>query len=173
MNRILVVVDYQNDFVNGSLGFDGAQDIENNIVSLIKDFKKNGDMIYFTKDTHLPNYLQTVEGKYLPITHCVKGTKGWDFTYFVQKEVEYYPVIEKETFGSLLLGNMLSGLYPSEIHLCGLVSDICVFTNAIIVKSACPNAEIYIHKNATSSNNLDMQEKAFELAEHLHIHVVD
>lgn len=172
MNRALVVVDYQNDFVSGSLGFEDAKRIETRIVELIDEFKKNMDFIFYTKDTHQANYLDTVEGKKLPIEHCIKGTWGHELTPNVNNRVGYDPVIEKETFPSLQLGNMLKGLPLTEIHLVGLVSDICVISNAIIAKAACPNAEIYIHKDATDSANKEMQDIAFKLANNLHINVI-
>ena len=172
MNKVLVVVDYQNDFVSGALGFDGADSIEENILSLIKEFRENMDQVIFTKDTHYPNYLETVEGKKLPVEHCLKGSWGHELTDNVKKEVKYSQVIEKESFPSLQLANVLHGLNPKEIHLCGLVSDICVISNAVIAKAACPNAEIYIHKDASESYDHDMQEKAYQVAEHLHINVI-
>ena len=89
------------------------------------------------------------------------------------KEIKYSEVIEKPTFPSLELGNKLSRLNPNEIHLCGLVSDICVFANAIIAKAACPNVEIYIHRNASESYDHAMQEKTYEVATHLHINIID
>ncbi len=173
MNRVLIVVDYQNDFVDGALGFEGADAIEENILDLIQDFKNHGDMIMFTKDTHEPNYMETVEGKHLPVIHCVKGTPGHDLRKRVDAVKEYYPIFEKPTFPSLKLGNALVGLPLSEIHLCGLVSDICVFSNAIMAKAACPNAEIYIHRNASASYDPDMEQKTYEVAEHLHINIID
>lgn len=172
MSKVLVVVDYQNDFVNGSLGFDGAQTIEKRIIALINEFKNNHDSIIFTKDTHEEDYLQTVEGGKLPVPHCIRGTWGWELTDNVKNETASYPVIEKYTFPSLELGNMLSEMKPSEIHLVGLVSDICVLSNAVIAKAACPNAQIYIYKDATDSSNKDMQNKAFEIANNLHINVI-
>ena len=173
MNRVLVVVDYQKDFVNGALGFEGAETIEDAILDLIQEFKNSGDMIMFTKDTHFENYMDTVEGHHLPAPHCIKGTDGHRLTPKVEGASEYYPVFEKNTFPSLTLGNALAGMNPREVHLCGLVSDICVFSNAIMAKAACPNAEIYIHRNASESYDHEMQEKTYEVAEHLHINIVD
>ncbi len=175
MKKLLVVVDYQNDFVNGSLGFENADVIEPNIIALIEKFEKNHDFICFTKDTHSNDYLQTEEGKKLPITHCVKGTYGWEFTDKVKAKTSYYPVFEKTTFPSLDLANFIRGnsLMIDEIYLCGLVSDICVFTNAIMAKSAArKDCKIFVVKEATSSNNLAVQEKCFEMLEHLHIEVI-
>ncbi len=173
MNRVLVVVDYQKDFIDGSLGFSGAEDIEEKILNLIEEFKSEGDMVLFLKDTHHEDYMDTVEGKNLPVPHCIKGTPGWEYPPALEAKVGYLPPIEKETFGSLTLGNILKGLNPSEVHLCGLVSDICVFTNAVIAKSAVPNAEIFIRADASDSNDKDMEEKTYDVAKHLHIQIID
>ena len=173
MKRVLIVVDYQNDFVSGSLGFLGAEKLEAKIISFVKEFEESNDIVVFTMDTHDSGYLDTVEGKRLPISHCIKGSDGWKITNELSKYVGNHKIICKPTFPSLELGNYLSLIDASEIHLVGLVSDICVISNAIIAKAACPNANIYIHKNLTSSSNLKMQKKSFELAENLHINVVD
>ena len=172
MSKVLIVVDYQIDFVNGALGFPGAENIESEIISLVKEFKENGETVIFTKDTHFAEYLNTVEGKNLPVKHCIKGTEGHNLTPNLEKEVDNCRVFEKETFPSLELGNYLKELNPSEIYLCGLVSDICVFTNSIIAKAACPNAEIYLCSKASDSYDHDMQEKAYDVLRHLHIHVI-
>lgn len=171
--KALIVVDYQNDFVDGALGFSGADLIEDNIVKLIREFKKNNDCVIFTKDTHLDDYMETVEGHHLPVKHCVRGSEGHDIREKVKKEIGDSLVIEKLTFPSLELGNKLRELKPSEIHLCGLVSDICVFANAVIAKAACPNSEIYMHRLASDSYDHDMEKKTYEVATHLHINVVD
>ena len=172
MNRVLIVVDYQNDFVSGALGFKGAEKIEDRIIELIDEFRENFDQVIFTKDTHYMNYMDTVEGMKLPVPHCIKGTWGHELTDRVKNKVEYSPVIEKEAFPSLKLGNILQGMNPYEIHLVGLVSDICVLSNAIMAKAACPNAQIFIRKDACDSNDHDIQEKGYEIAEHLHINVI-
>ena len=172
MRKVLVVVDYQNDFVDGALGFEGAADIEDKIVELIQEFKANGDLVAFTKDTHDASYMNTVEGKNLPIPHCIKGTHGHELREAVDDEKEYLPVFEKATFPSLDLANFLRGTGADEVYLCGLVSDICVFRNAIMAKAALPNSEIYVIRDATDSNDRQMQEKSFEMLKHLHIKVI-
>lgn len=77
MKRLLIVVDYQNDFVNGSLGFDKAKDLEKRIVELIQEYQNNNDDVIYTMDTHQSNYLETYEGQFLPITHCIEDSEGW------------------------------------------------------------------------------------------------
>ena len=173
MQRLLVVVDYQNDFVDGALGFKGAEIVAPKIVELINDFRSNNDTVVFTFDTHDQDYLKTTEGKYLPAPHCLKGTKGWELHPSIKDLVKDSLVFEKPGFGSKELGHFIENHNFDEIYLCGLVSDICVFCNAIIAKaSASPYATIKIVRNATSSFDLDMQEKAFDVLKHLHIEII-
>lgn len=172
MKKALIVVDYQVDFVNGKLGFPGAELIEANIIKLVREFRANNDLVIFTKDTHFDSYMNTEEGKNLPVPHCIKGTVGHNLTPNLDKEVGDSLVIEKYTFPSLELGNVLSKYDLEEIHLCGLVSDICVFTNAIIAKASNPNAAIYIHRDASDSYDKDMEEMSYKVIEHLHVKVI-
>ena len=173
MSRLLVVVDYQNDFVDGALGFQGAEKIAPNIVKLINDFRNSGDEVVFTYDTHDADYLNTTEGKYLPAPHCLKGSKGWQLYPEVAPLLKDAKVFEKPGFGSKELGHYIEANNFDEIYLCGLVSDICVFSNAIIAKaSASPYAKIKVVRNATSSFDLEMQEKAFDVLKHLHIEII-
>ena len=173
MSRLLVVVDYQNDFVNGALGFAGAEKIAPNIVSLINEFRNNGDEVVLTYDTHDADYLNTTEGQYLPAPHCLKGSNGWQLYSEVAPLLKDARTFEKYTFGSKELGKYIEEKDFDEIYLCGLVSDICVFSNAIIAKSsASPYAKIKVVRNATSSFDLEMQEKAFDVLKHLHIEII-
>ncbi len=175
MKKLLVVVDYQKDFVDGKLGFDGAYDIEDEIIRLINDFRKNNDEVVFTMDTHQNDYMETIEGHYLPVPHCIENSEGWQLTKRLQPLLQDSLVFKKPGFPSIELGKYIDehkDLY-NEIHLCGLVSDICVFSNAIIAKaSANTKCRIIVHKNATSSFDLNVQQKSFDLLEHLHIEVI-
>lgn len=175
MKKLLVVVDYQNDFVDGALGFDGAEQIEDEIVKLIDQFERNNDFVVFTMDTHERDYLSTTEGKNLPAEHCIKGTDGWKITERLQDYAKKHPVFEKHTFGSLDLGNYIRGISTiiDEVYLVGLVSNICVISNAIIAKAALNKfSRVYVVKNATASFDEDMQQKGFDILENLHIKVI-
>lgn len=173
MDKVLIVVDYQNDFVDGSLGFPNAINIKSEIIRLINLFRKENQEVIFTKDTHYENYMETVEGENLPVLHCIKGSEGHEIVKEVNDLVEGSIVFEKESFPSLDLGNYLKNLNPKQIYLCGLVSDICVFSNAIIAKAACPNSEIFIIKNASDSYDKEMEAKAYDVIRHLHIKVIE
>ena len=173
MSRLLVVVDYQNDFVDGALGFKGAEKIEDEIVKLIIEFRLTFDEVVFTYDTHNDDYLNTVEGQNLPVPHCIKDTEGWKLRYPLGEWVGESPVFYKDGFGSKELGEYIAKNNFDEIYLCGLVSDICVFANAIIAKSfASPYTKIKVVRKATSSFDLEMQEKAFDVLKHLHIEII-
>lgn len=140
MKRLLVVVDMQNDFVTGSLGTKEAQAIVENVVKKVKAAKEAGTDIIFTRDTHGADYLQTQEGKKLPAEHCIKGTKGWE----IIDELTSYAVhvIDKPTFGSTELAHLAVENAYDEIELIGLCTDICVVSNALILKAFLPEAKV-------------------------------
>ena len=172
MKRLLVVVDFQNDFVCGSLGFEKAKELEKVILEKINEYKN--DDIIFTLDTHEDDYLNTIEGEHLPIKHCIKGTSGHEIYGKIKEISKNYPCIEKETFASKELLHFIENkpfIYES-IEICGLVSDICVISNAIIAKAASPKSKILVDKKATSSANLKMQEMVFKVMQNLHIEVI-
>ena len=139
--KILVVVDYQKDFVDGSLGFDGAQQLDDLIVQRIEQTLLEGGELVFTFDTHGADYLQTSEGRALPVPHCLRGSEGWQL---FGHTAGYLPrasrIFEKETFGSLELARYLADGGYDEVELCGLVSNICVVSNALLAKAALEEA---------------------------------
>lgn len=171
LKNLLVVVDFQNDFVNGSLGFKEAQTIEGEIIKKVQSYQRNGDDIIFTLDTHFDDYLETIEGKNLPIKHCIKGTYGHEIYGKLKEISKQFKKIEKYTFGSLELGNLIKDKNYKNIELVGLVSNICVFSNAIIAKSSSPNSNIFVDTIAVASPDTKMQEYAFKLLQNLHIKV--
>ena len=173
MQKLLIVVDYQNDFIDGALGFNDADKIAPRIVELIKEFRNNNDEVVFTYDTHDEQYMKTTEGAYLPVPHCLKGSEGWDLHPSIKDLVKDSKVFYKPGFGSIELGHYIESKNYDEIYLCGLVSDICVFSNAIVAKAAAsPYCKIKIVRDATSSFDLDMQEKAFDVLKHLHMEII-
>ena len=129
--KALVVVDYQVDFVDGALGFPGAEKLEQIILDKIANCRSTGGQVIFTLDTHGEEYLSTAEGRKLPVPHCIKGTPGHALYGRVAEAVKPDDiVIEKPSFGSLELADLLRRLAPEEVELCGLVTDICVISNA-------------------------------------------
>ena len=138
MKKLLIVVDMQKDFVDGALGSPEAVAIVPNVVEKIENFR--GDIIV-TYDTHEDNYMQTQEGKYLPVPHCIGGTPGWELDERVQAALDQktYTVIEKPTFGSTALMDLIKTVYDPaelEIELIGLCTDICVVSNALLLKAS-------------------------------------
>lgn len=137
MKKVLVVVDMQKDFVDGALGSKEAVAIVDKVVKKIENF--DGDIIV-TYDTHHENYMETQEGANLPVPHCIKGTEGWKLDASVQAAVDKrtYKAIEKPTFGSTELPEYIKATYnPAdiEIQLIGLCTDICVVSNALLMKA--------------------------------------
>ena len=136
--KTLIVVDMQNDFIDGALGTTEAQAIAGNVKAKIEEYSKTSGQVIFTRDTHGLNYLDTQEGRKLPIPHCIEGTDGWDIREGLV--VEDSIVIDKPTFGSYELIDTLKEIdeeTPLEsIELVGLCTDICVISNAMMVKAA-------------------------------------
>ncbi len=144
MQNILVVVDMQNDFIDGSLGTQEAVSILPAVKSKVNAFEGK---IYFTRDTHESNYLDTQEGRNLPVEHCIKGSKGWE----ISSELDISraeKIIDKPTFGSFTLAEVLSTENSKEridsITLIGLCTDICVISNAMLLKAAMPEVRIAV-----------------------------
>ena len=147
MKRILIVVDMQKDFVDGALGSREAAAIVPNVANKIRTF--DGDAIIVTFDTHYANYLETLEGKKLPVVHCVEGTPGHALDGEIQKALEGKEYIEvlKNTFGSFDVPRILKEKFPGEsldVEIVGLCTDICVVSNALILRAAYPNATIAV-----------------------------
>lgn len=144
MKKILIVVDMQNDFITGTLGSPQAQGIVLNVKKKIELYKENGDQIIFTRDTHYDDYLTTQEGQYLPVLHCIAGTKGHEIE--VGLHTEGCEIFDKTSFGSLILAKKLSKTKEEyeEIELCGLCSDICVVSNALILKAQFPEVKVTV-----------------------------
>ena len=174
MKKLLVVIDYQNDFVNGSLGFDGAEKLDGPIVQRIREYRAEGHDVAFTRDTHYQDYLETQEGKNLPVVHCIKGSHGWQIFGETAKEVrEGDEIIDKPTFGSMALGEYaIEGAYD-EIELVGLVSNICVMTNAAILKTALPEATVTVNAALTASHDAEMNRKALDVLEGIQVNVIN
>ena len=146
MKKFLVVVDMQKDFVDGSLGTNEAVAIVPNVVRKIKEF--DGD-IFVTYDTHFDNYMDTSEGKKLPVPHCIKGTDGWKLDAQVAEALKdkNYTEVEKITFGSVDLPDMIFKAAEDgdfSVELIGLCTDICVVSNTLILKANYPEKEITV-----------------------------
>ena len=135
--KILVVVDMQNDFVSGALGTAEAKDIVPCVVGRVVDGINQGETVLFTRDTHEENYLDTQEGKKLPVVHCVRGTAGWQLHPQVEAAgaEKTVGIIDKHTFGSVELCSFAAAGQYDAIELVGLCTDICVISNALCLKA--------------------------------------
>jgi len=155
--KYLIVVDMQVDFITGSLGSTLATAIVPNVVEKVKNF--DGKVI-FTRDTHFADYLQTQEGTKLPVPHCIKDTAGWQICDELLPYVE--TVVDKVTFGSVELPQLIKeyGEPIDEIQLCGLCTDICVISNAMILKAAFPEVKIAVDANCCAGVTVESHDTA-------------
>ena len=145
MRKLLLVIDMQKDFIDGALGTAEAQAIVDNVVREIGKYPA-GDVIA-TQDTHPDNYLQTQEGRKLPVVHCVKGTPGWELDGRISAALGAAEVIDKPTFGSRVLAERLAAMGSTEeldITLVGLCTDICVVSNALLIKAFLPETPVRV-----------------------------
>ena len=167
--NFLIVVDMQNDFISGSLGSPLAADIVVNVVDKVKNF--NGKVI-FTRDTHGADYMHTQEGAKLPIIHCIKDTPGWEICNELKPYVQ--TVVDKPTFGCVDLPRILSsyGEDVSRIELCGLCTDICVISNAMIVKAAFPEAKVTVDSSCCAGVTMESHQTALDAMKAVQIEIL-
>lgn len=176
MKKLLVVVDYQKDFVDGTLGFKKAETLEEGIYSKIKEYLNNGDAVVFTYDTHYKNYLETREGKKLPVEHCIEGSEGHEL---FGKIKEF-----KNTINTYHIYKTSFGIDPEEmvklreklgdvsfIEIVGVVTDICVISNVVTFQSAYVNANIEVDSSLCASFDDDMHDKALNVMKSLQVDI--
>ena len=140
--KILVVVDMQKDFIDGALGTAEAVAIVPKVIEKIKEYENSDSLVLYTKDTHFENYMQTREGRHLPVPHCIKGTEGHGIPDAILRGHDL--IIEKPTFGSTELVEYLEKVDFDEIELIGLCTDICVVSNALLIKARFPELEVSV-----------------------------
>ncbi len=169
--RLLLVIDYQVDFVVGSLGFPKAKTIENFIAKKIEEFVASNDDVIFTLDTHNSSYLETLEGINLPIKHCLKGTEGHQLYGKIKDLANGHLMLEKDTFGSKELGLYLLSHNYDEIYLVGLVSYICVLSNAIIAKTFNANARVIVYQEGVSGASEEDEKIALSALKNVQVEI--
>lgn len=174
MKKILVVVDMQKDFVDGALGTSEAVAIVDNVVNKIENF--DGDIIV-TYDTHFENYMETQEGKNLPVPHCIKGTDGWQLDAKVQAALanKAYRVIEKPTFGSTELPEYIKVNYSNtevEFELIGLCTDICVVSNALMLKANFIESKVSVDASCCAGVTVDSHNAALTTMKMCQVNVI-
>ena len=176
MNRYLFVIDYQNDFVDGALGFPGAELLDEKIAAKIRAYGEGN--VLFTRDTHFENYLDTREGRNLPIVHCVKGTPGWEVYGETNRALEEVKAkaIDKLVFGMDISDPATAAVLPEsadEIELVGLVSNICVISNAVVLQSKYPEATIIVDAACTDSFDKDLHNKVLDVLSGFQVKVIN
>lgn len=166
MKRSLVVVDMQNDFIDMALGTKEAVKIVPKVRKKIEEYIQNGGEVIYTRDTHDENYLQTPEGKKLPVEHCIKNTKGWEIAEGLYKEGT--KIIDKPNFGWPHLDKESF----EEVELVGLCTDICVVSNALIIKAMFPEAVVKVDKNCCAGVTPDSHDAALKTMEMCQIEII-
>ena len=177
--KILVVIDMQNDFIDGALGSPEAQAIVPAVAAKVRQYVESGDPIIYTADTHDADYLNTIEGKKLPIPHCIHGTHGWEINDEVYTEA---PIVMKDTFGSWELPHYVSniaGPFVEEIgklesiEVVGLCTDICVISNVMMLKAWFPNTKIVVDATCCAGVTPESHENALRVMKMCHIEVIN
>lgn len=167
---LLLVIDLQNDFVDGALGNKGNDKIVKPIENLVENF--DGEVI-FTRDTHDENYLESLEGSHLPVKHCIKNSKGWQ----IKIDTKNHKIIDKPSFGSYELVEYLKKLNEKEkienIYMVGICTDICVLSNAILIKNALLNTEVTVIEDLCKATNEKNHKIALEAMKSCQVNIVD
>ncbi len=162
--KVLVVIDMQNDFLEGALCNEEGIKIIPKVVDKINQYIKNGDTVIATRDTHLDNYLETQEGKRLPVPHCIKDTEGWEINSLVSEALGNSLKFDKDGFGSLELATYLAEEYGEEkdleIELIGVCTDICVISNAMLIKAALREARVVVDAACTAGVTIESHKNA-------------
>lgn len=182
MKKLLAVIDYQNDFVTGSLGFAQAQEIDTGIADLVQRYLAQGAPVLFTYDTHTDQYLQTREGRALPVPHCLDGTSGWRLygqTQLICRDTcatHQIHTIHKKSFAMSPADAMRLQADIGEIDhilIVGVVTNICVISNAVMLQASWPEAQITVDAALCRSFNPDLHEKALDVMDGLQIQVIN
>lgn len=172
--NFLIVIDMQNDFISGALGTKEAQEIVPAVKEKIAQCQSSQTVIFYTRDTHGTDYLHTQEGRKLPVSHCIKGTDGWEIAEGIYAEGT--AVIDKPSFGSLELPERIreslsNGEVAGKIELIGLCTDICVISNAMILKAAFPEASIVVDSSCCAGVSVESHQRALDAMEMCQIEV--
>lgn len=166
--KTLIVVDMQNDFIDGALGTEEAQSIVPNVKRKIEEYSARGDEIIFTRDTHSDGYLETNEGRHLPVIHCIEGTHGWQIANGLRANNRGYIYINKPTFG----WKYWNSHNFEEVELVGLCTDICVVSNALILKAMFPEINITVDASCCAGVTPETHKAALQTMKMCQINVI-
>ena len=168
MKNVLLVIDMQNDFIDGALGTKEAQTIVGSVITRVRSYTEDPDgLVFATRDTHAPDYLQTQEGRNLPVEHCIEGTYGWQICTDLADFIPEDRIFNKPTFGSTELAAAMKDLYEAEggnvtFEIAGLCTDICVVSNALLLKATLPEARITLDPTCCAGVTPEKHEAALE-----------
>ena len=172
MKKVLIVVDMQNDFIDGALGTKEAVAILPNVKRKLEEYRKSGNDVIFTRDTHTVDYLETQEGKNLPVAHCIKDTIGWAISS--RLDTEDSQIIDKPTFGSVSMMSHLAEKYRDEqFELIGLCTDICVISNAIMLKAFLPEVDVSVDASCCAGVSVESHKNALEAMKMCQINIIN
>lgn len=166
MKKTLIVVDMQKDFIDGALGTKEAVAIVENVKRKIAEYQQNGDEIIFTRDTHQADYLSTNEGKYLPVEHCIEGSDGWKIQEGLEIPGAIY--IDKPTFGYLNWADY----NLEDVEIIGLCTDICVVSNALIIKAVYPEIKVAVDASCCAGVTPESHEAALTTMKMCQVEVI-
>ena len=158
--KLLVVVDMQNDFIDGALGTPEAAAVLGKVRARIERARREGETVVFTRDTHTANYLKTNEGKRLPVPHCIEGSFGHALADGLAEEGER--IFDKPTFASLALGDFAAAENFASVELIGVCTDICVLSNALLLKALCPEADVTVRADCCAGVTPERHETALD-----------
>jgi nicotinamidase-related amidase len=172
MKKLLIVVDMQNDFIDGALGTKEAAAIVPYVAEKIKRYKASGDTVLFTRDTHHEGYHGTQEGRELPVVHCIENTSGWEISAAL--DTAGSTIFDKPSFGSLALADYVAEtVRPDEIELVGLCTDICVISNALILKARLPETKVTVDADCCAGVTPASHLNALAAMKMCQVHVVN
>lgn len=161
MSKLVVIVDMQNDFIDGALGTKEAEAIVPNVKDYLEQVTEDVQVV-FTRDAHGEDYMETQEGRKLPVVHCVAGTKGWEICDALKPFAEDCVIFDKPTFGSVDLQQFVLENEYDEIELMGLCTDICVISNAMLVKAALPEAKVTVRSDCSAGVTVESHNNALD-----------
>ena len=174
--KFLIIVDMQKDFIDGALGTAEAQAMVNDAAERMKACREAGYQLIATQDTHGPEYMETAEGKKLPVPHCIRGTEGWELNPLIREALGDGTLVEKPTFGSLKLPEILRERTAEgeqmTIELIGLCTDICVVSNALLLKANFPEARIAVNAKCCAGVTPEKHRAALETMQSCQIDVL-
>lgn len=173
MRKLLIVIDMQNDFIDAALGTKEAISIVDAVKEKIRSYP--AENVIATMDTHGENYMDTQEGKYLPVPHCIRGTEGWKIRPDIEELLKEAKIYEKPTFGSVKMAADLKALSEKEeieLELIGLCTDICVASNALLLKAMMPEVKISVDPACCAGVTPEKHEAALETMRSCQIQVV-